>query len=70
MGWLQEMPLERFANFVWYMLTRNAEADDAAALKARLWQPPIGAVVDDPRSPWSPEAEGNAMSALKASMGG
>lgn len=70
MGYLQYLPIDRFANFVWWMLTRERSKEDIDKLNAQLWQPEKGEVVTDPRSPWSPEAEGNAFAALKNSMGG
>ena len=70
MGYLQELPLSRFANFVWYMLTHNSEEKEVEKLRAKLWQPEPGQVVTDPRSPWSAENEAASLSAFKRGMGG
>ena len=65
---LRVLPLERFSNFVWYMLTRNARSEaEVGKMKAKLWQPPAGEK-PDPRSPWSPENEMRAFAALKAQL--
>lgn len=70
MGFLQDLPLNRFVNFVWYILTKDASEQDRERLRARLWQPPKGLVVNDPRSPWSAGNESGALSAFKRGMGG
>lgn len=70
MGYLQDLPVSRFANFVWYMLIKDADEQDREKLRARLWQPEKGTVVTDPRSPWSSENERAAFGALKRGMGG
>lgn len=62
---LEELPLNRFCSFVMYMLTRNGSETDNAKLRAKLWRPPPG-VAADPRSPWSPENEKNALAAFKS----
>jgi hypothetical protein len=64
------MDLARFANFVWWMLTNNADEKDKDKLRAQLWRPARGTIVNDPRSPWSSQNEGNSFAALKTSMGG
>lgn len=68
-GYLQELPLDRFANFVWYMLTKEREPRDVEKIRAQLWQPKVGEVVTDPRSPWYSGSESNSLSALKRSLG-
>ena len=70
MGYLQELPLDRFTNFVWHMLTRNSESREVETLRAKLWQPPKGEIVTDARSPWSSKNEGESFSAFKRGMGG
>lgn len=70
LGYLQELPLDRFFNFVWHMFTRNADAKDLAQLKARLWKPDPGQVVTDPRSPWYSKNEGKSLSDFKRGLGG
>jgi len=67
---LQDFPIDRFCNFVWYMFTKEAEQREVDKLRAKLWQPLPGTVVTDPRSPWFSKNESNAFSALKRSMGG
>jgi hypothetical protein len=56
-------------NFVWYMLTRNGDANDVAKLRAKLWMPPKG-VVPPPKSPWSAENELAGFQAFRAGLGG
>lgn len=64
---LPELTLDRFCNFTWYMLTRNAEAADADRLKAKLWVPPPKSTAPIPaNSPWSAESESRAFAAVKA----
>jgi len=70
MGYLQELPLERFCNFVWYIFTKDAEKRDVDKLRARLWQPPKGTVVTDERSPWAAKNEKDSLSAFKRGIGG
>lgn len=65
MGYLQDLPLDRFTNFVWWRLTENRDDKDIEALKAKLWQPALGQVVDDPRSPWSQANERKSLQAFK-----
>lgn len=65
----RELPLERFCNLVWYMMTRNAKDEAAVAkIRAQLWRPPRGMTVIDRRSPWSPENETKAFAALKSAL--
>jgi hypothetical protein len=64
------MPLGQFTAFVWWMLTKDLDEKDTARALSRLWQPEVGEVVTDPRSPWYSENEGSAFTALKMSMGG
>jgi hypothetical protein len=54
---------------VWWFWTRNADANDKAKFRARVWMPPKGEAVTDKRSPWSPENETAAFAALKAGLG-
>lgn len=68
LDYLQEMPLDRFCNFIWWMLTKDGQESDRAKLKAKLWKPPVGVAVTDPRSPWSPENERAALSQFKAQV--
>jgi len=70
LGYLQELPVDRFADFVWFMLNRNREKRDVAVLRAKLWQPAVGEVVSDPRSPWSRENEAGSLAAFKRGLGG
>jgi len=67
---LGELPLPRFLAFVYYMLTRNLDENELAKLRARLWRPPPGEVVTDPRSPWAPQNEAAAFAAFKAQATG
>lgn len=64
---LKEMPLQRFANFVYWWATRNADEKEMRQFDIRLWRPPVGVV---PMSgPWSAEAETAAFSSLKKAVG-
>ena len=63
-----DMPLSRAMNFVWYMLTRNADDQARAKLRAKLWMPPKG-VAPTKDSPWSPANETGAFGALRAQLG-
>lgn len=63
------MPLDRFCNFLWWVMIRNLESEaDLAALKAKLWRPPpkVEAPAD---SPWSADAEMAAFQSLKNALG-
>lgn len=62
------MRMGRGLNFVWYMMTRNADDQGRAKLRAKLWMPPKG-VAPTPGSPWSPENETGAFTALKGALG-
>lgn len=66
---LMELPLDRVTNFVWYFLTKDADAEGLDKFKATLWQPPRGVVVTDERSPWHPAQENSAFDALRAELG-
>ncbi|QGJ89447.1 hypothetical protein PBI_SMARTIES_43 [Microbacterium phage Smarties] len=59
------MPFPAFLDFVYYMLTRNADDQAVEKFRRNLWMPPKG-VAPDARSPWSPEAETAAFRAAKA----
>jgi hypothetical protein len=65
---LRTLPLFRFASFVYWWATRNAE-DATARMKfdSHLWMPPPGEVA---QGPWSVEAETSAFAGLKAGLGG
>ena len=62
---LRGMRFSAFLDFVYYMLTRNADQDAVAKFRRNLWMPPKG-TAPDPRSPWSAEAETAAFRAAKA----
>jgi hypothetical protein len=66
---LLDLPLGRFTNFIWWMMTREAQKSDVDKMRAKLWIPPVGTVEIVPQSPWSPENEQNAFAALKAGLG-
>lgn len=66
---LRELPLDRFCSFVWHMLSRNADEQGVAKLRAKLWQPPKGEVITDTASPWHPDNEKAAFNSLKAGLG-
>lgn len=65
----RKLPLDRFCHWVWWMLTRNANEQDKAKTKAKLWRPPkdLEAPIDK-RSPWSAENETKAFSALRQQL--
>ena len=66
---LRLMELERFCNYVWYMMTRNGEKKDNDQLRAKLWVPPPKSEAPIPKnSPWSAEAETAAFRAVKAQL--
>ena len=66
---LEALRLDRFCNFMWWFITRNAESEQAVEkLRARLWMPPAGEVPAG--GPWSAGAETAAFKALQASVGG
>jgi hypothetical protein len=66
---LRTLELDRFCNFVWFMMTRHAEKKDADQMRAKLWVPPPKATGPIPRnSPWSAEAETAAFKAVKAQL--
>lgn len=67
---LRRLPLDRFCNFIWWWLTRNASSNvDVEKVRLALWRPPPG-TRPDPRGPWGAEAEKSAFAALKAGFGG
>lgn len=63
------MPVAGFLDFVYYLLTRNADEQAVEKFRRNLWMPPKG-VVPDARSPWSPERETAAFRAVKAMVTG
>ena len=66
---LTSLPLDRFCNWVWWMLTREANESDRQKIRAKIWRPPPEENKPiDPRSPWSAENEMKAFSALKAQL--
>ena len=70
-GDLLEFELDRLVNFVWYMISRDRESKDLLRLRALLWQPPAGDTAPIPaQSPWAPEQETGALSAMKAELEG
>lgn len=65
---LRKMTLERFCNFIWWVLTRNLESEaELSKLKAKLWMPP--ASVTPTEGPWTAEAEMAAFQNLRTSLG-
>jgi hypothetical protein len=66
---LRSLPLDRFANFVYWSATRNSSPADIEKFRAKLWRPPRGVAVIDKRSPWAPENEQKGFAGLKASLG-
>lgn len=68
---LTELTLDRFCNFTWYMMTRNADKKDYDRLKTQLWVPPPKSSAPIPaNSPWSAEAESKAFASVKALVKG
>uniref|UniRef100_A0AAU7J814 Tail assembly chaperone n=2 Tax=unclassified bacterial viruses TaxID=12333 RepID=A0AAU7J814_9VIRU len=63
------MPVSGFLDFVYYLLTRNADEQAVEKFRRNLWMPPKG-VVPDARSPWSAENETAAFRAVKAMVTG
>lgn len=66
---LRALTVGDFCDFMWHMMTRNAEAKDVDRFRQQLWMPPKGEA-PDPRSPWSPENETKMFKAAKAQWGG
>lgn len=66
---LLDLPLDRFANYVYWMATRNLDEAGVEKFRAKLWRPPAGEV-PDARSPWSAESETSAFQSFKAAFGG
>lgn len=62
---LEDLPLDRFANFVWWYLTKDLDHTNVEKFRARLWQPPKG---QRGQGPWAPNAETAAFKALQAQM--
>lgn len=62
------MPLERVCNYVYYMLTKDADKTALARFNAKLWMPPAGVEIDS-RSPWSAENENKALAGLASQLG-
>ena len=65
---LRETDLDRFCNFIYWFMTKEADSESVEKFRAKLWQPPVGMVADK-RSPWSPEAETSSFSSVRASLG-
>lgn len=66
LGRLEDMPLDRFANFVWWWVTHGADEKERDKFRIRLWRPPKGEVG---QGPWSAEAETKAFQGLKQALG-
>lgn len=69
-GPLDELPLERLANFIYWFFTRNGEEKDKRKFDADLWRPDpkdIGKEIDA-RSPWSAENEMKAFASFKGQL--
>lgn len=66
---LRKLPLDRFCNWLWWMMTKNAKNEqEREKLRAKLWRPPPdlkGTAPIDKRSPWSAENEMKAFAAFK-----
>jgi len=72
---IRTLPLERFCNFIWYLVTKNANEQEQTKARAQLWRPPpvpAGTVAPPipKQSPWSAESETSAFAALKAGLTG
>lgn len=65
---LEDLPLDRFCNYVYWSATRNSSQVDIEKFRARIWRPPKGEAADE-RSPWSEKNETGAFQALKAGLG-
>lgn len=66
---LLDLPLARFTNFIWWLMTKDGQKTEVEKLRAKLWMPPVGEVEIPKESPWSPEKETGAFAALKAGLG-
>lgn len=68
---LERLPLDRFAHFIWWFLTRNGDADEVEKLRGRVWRPPLNDTAPIPaKSPWSAESETSGFAALRAGLSG
>lgn len=66
---LTDLGLDRFCNFVWYMMASNKEEQDRKQMRARLWRPPPGETEIPENSPWSAKNENAGLAALKQQAG-
>jgi hypothetical protein len=64
------LPLDRFCNLVWYLISKGEDATGIAKARAKLWRPPPQAEVIPARSPWSAESESAGFASLKAGLTG
>lgn len=63
---LEDIPLRRLCNFIWWFVTRNAEKQaDVDKFERRLWMPPPGEVG---MGPWAAEAEQAGLLSLKKGL--
>lgn len=65
---LLDLPLARFTNYIWWLMTRDQEKAQVEKIRAKLWMPPKGEAAP-PGSPWSPENELAAIRAFQAQVG-
>lgn len=65
---LRDLTLDRFCNWLWWTLIRNAETQQQVEkIRATLWRPPPG---EEPKTgPWTPEAEMASFNSLRRSLG-
>lgn len=64
---LEVLSLDRFCNFVWWWMTRNAEKEeDVDKLRERLWRPPRG---ERGEGVWSADAETAALDQAMKNLG-
>lgn len=64
-----DLPMDRFANLVYFWITKDADPDEVPKFDNRLWRPPPG-MLPAPGSPWSPENETSAFRSLAAQVKG
>lgn len=64
-----DLPVHRLCSFTWWFFTKDADSKSKDKFKAALWRPPSKTAPIPKESPWSPENEMKAFSALRMETG-
>lgn len=64
-----ELPLDRFLNWAWRMLTRNMDEKKLAQFKMDLYRPIPGITPSEVTGPWSDDAMAESFMALAGQLG-